>query len=335
MSDTATVDTNFVVYAYVREDGTPYYIGKGRPDRPYRGKGRPCGSPPRERILILYKNIDEQTAFDWERKLIKMYGRKGIEPDGLLYNKSLGGEGTSGVVISEERRKQMSDITKERFKIKENNPMYGKKHSEETKKLLSERTKSQCMVGRNHPKINLHDWTHSDYGDHFSMTILELIAAFPDQNLKYSSLNGVAQGINLSSKGWRLLKNKGVLEEERFISIKKLCTWEHPVHGVYENTSAPDLVKLFPELNRQSLSNLSNGKIKEYKGWKVLNLNCNNHAFGAFKSDWVHEKHGVYLNYTVTQLCEQFKDLKLTPSKLRLVRLGKAAQHKGWRLSKE
>ena len=69
-------DKNFVVYAYVRRDGTPYYVGKGRPERPYRNGGRPCRTPPKERIKILHKNLDEFTALSIESALIISYGRK-------------------------------------------------------------------------------------------------------------------------------------------------------------------------------------------------------------------------------------------------------------------
>ncbi len=101
MSDTFSVDTNFVVYAYIREDGTPYYIGKGRPERPYKGKGRPCKRPSEEnRIVILHENIDEQTAFRIEKELIAKYKRKDLYlEEGLLYNKSNGGEGSSGTIV--------------------------------------------------------------------------------------------------------------------------------------------------------------------------------------------------------------------------------------------
>lgn len=56
MSNAVSVDTNFAVYAYMRKNGTPYYIGKGRPERPYQNSGRYCRTPPRERIVLLHEN---------------------------------------------------------------------------------------------------------------------------------------------------------------------------------------------------------------------------------------------------------------------------------------
>lgn len=331
MEEQATnINTNFVVYGYYRKNWTPYYIGKGRPSRPYQKGGRPCPIPPKDRIVIIYKNIDEQTAFDWEIKLIKRYGRKGIDPDGILLNKSLGGQGTSGVTLSDERRKQISEAAKERLKVKENNPMFGKTHTPEVRKILSDKAKS--VKGREHPRTKLHNWTHNIHGDFESLSILELIQLFPEENLKYSTLYDVVKGRCICTKGWKLLSNKNLDESEKFKSTKKLCTWKHPEHGVHENISAPDLAKLFPELNRQSLNRLSNGKILEYKGWTVLNSNCNNHSFEPKRSNWYHKEHGLFKDYTVKQLCEQFKEMNLIASKLSLVRSGKVSQHKGWKI---
>lgn len=111
---------NFVVYAYCREDGTFYYIGKGRPRRPY-GKRKEGIKPPknRERILILHAGLPEETAFDFEEKLILFYGRKDLGT-GLLRNMTNGGEGVAGWIPDEGWRKKKSESMGGK-----GNPMYG------------------------------------------------------------------------------------------------------------------------------------------------------------------------------------------------------------------
>lgn len=332
MSDTVSVDTNFVVYAYVRENGTPYYIGKGRPHRPYTNGGRPCSKPlDKSRIVILHENIDEQTAFRIEMELIAKYKRKDLySEDGLLRNKSDGGQGSSGSIRSEEQKKNLSLLAKERFKVKENNPMYGRTHTPEVRKILSDKAKK--VTGRNHHRTKLYDWHHKKHGEVLSASILELINLFPEQQLKYTSLYDVVKERSIYSKGWTLLKNKDYNDTKKFASIKKLCSWSHEIYGLHENISAPDLVKKFPSLylNRACLNALSLGKIKEYKGWIIVNSNCNSHVFLPNKSNWYHPIHGLQENVTIKSLVETFPDQKLNPSKLFMVRNGKRKSHKGW-----
>jgi hypothetical protein len=119
---------NFVVYAYCREDGTFYYIGKGQPGRPYR-KRRKGARRPKDpsKILILHQGLSETTAFDYERKLILFYGRKDLGT-GLLRNLTDGGEGATGWIITEAERKRRSEenyFSGKHF-VGELNPMYGK-----------------------------------------------------------------------------------------------------------------------------------------------------------------------------------------------------------------
>lgn len=111
---------NFVVYAYCREDGTFYYIGKGSRKRAY-GKRKKGVKPPadRNRIHFLHTGLSEQTAFDYEEKLILFYGRKDLGT-GLLRNMTNGGEGVSGWIPDAEWRTK-----KRESMLGENNPMFG------------------------------------------------------------------------------------------------------------------------------------------------------------------------------------------------------------------
>ena len=138
----------FYTYAYLREDRTPYYIGKGCKCRVYKNTGRPCGKPKdKSRIIFLKQNLTEEEAFKHEKYMIAVFGRKDLE-NGILHNRTDGGEGPSGSVRSEEFRQNLSKMKKG-----ENNPQYGKRGknchnygkspSEETRKKLSERQKGE------------------------------------------------------------------------------------------------------------------------------------------------------------------------------------------------
>jgi hypothetical protein len=98
----------FYTYAFLREDGTPYYIGKGSGKRAYAKTGRPCGFPKdRSRILILKKDLTEREAFQHEEYLIFVLGRKDLGT-GILNNKTNGCEGASGRIVSVEIRRKIS-----------------------------------------------------------------------------------------------------------------------------------------------------------------------------------------------------------------------------------
>ena len=128
----------FYTYAYLREDRTPYYIGKGSGKRIYCNTGRPCRKPKdKSRIIFLKQNLTEEEAFKHEIYMIDVFGRKDLKT-GILLNKTNGGDGSSGVIVSEETRKKLSEKTKGK-----NNPNYGKTHSKETKRKQSEARKGK------------------------------------------------------------------------------------------------------------------------------------------------------------------------------------------------
>ena len=252
---------NYYTYAYLREDRTPYYIGKGKGYRAFVKNGRTIHLPKdKTKIIFLKQNLTEEEAFKHEIYMISVFGRKDLGT-GILRNKTDGGEGASGAIRSEETRRKYSQANKGRLHSEEHrrknsearkgrrNPNYGKPRSEETRRKISEanRGKNYGKFGENHPF----------YGKSFS----------EEHRRKLSEAN---KGRKHSEESKRKIseKNKGntyalgaIHSEE---SRKKM--------------SEAKKGKLFSEEHKRKLSEVSKGKNKGKKWW---NDGCGNTKFSV------------------------------------------------------
>lgn len=149
----------YYTYAYLREDRTPYYIGKGKGKRVY-SKIRSVSMPPKERIIILKNNLTEEDAFKHEIYMIDIFGRKDLGT-GILHNKTNGGEGVSGHIFTEDQKQKISKskLGKNFGSVGKNHHMYGKTHSPEARKKISKK-----VSGENHPMYGKKGKEHHSYG---------------------------------------------------------------------------------------------------------------------------------------------------------------------------
>jgi hypothetical protein len=137
----------YYTYAYLREDGTPYYIGKGKGYRAYQGN-RKSTNPPKDKskIIFLKQNLTEEEAFKHEIYMIAIFGRKDNN-SGILRNLTNGGEGTSGANNSSKRNSFYGRKHTEETKLKISKSKVGTKFPNELKPLVSKRTKKMWENG--------------------------------------------------------------------------------------------------------------------------------------------------------------------------------------------
>jgi len=66
----------YYVYAYLREDRTPYYIGKGSGQRAFKRNAQDrFPAPDLDRIEIIAYGLTEEDSFRIERDYISLFGR--------------------------------------------------------------------------------------------------------------------------------------------------------------------------------------------------------------------------------------------------------------------
>lgn len=132
----------YYTYAFLREDGSPYYIGKGSGDRLRKKTGRTIPAPKDNSRIIKLKDFEiEEDAFRHEVYMIS------VLPN--LRNLTEGGEGTTGRVMSQEQKDSLSRLNtgkknpKHSEFMKENNPQSKLETRKKTSETMKGRPKSE------------------------------------------------------------------------------------------------------------------------------------------------------------------------------------------------
>ncbi len=226
----------FYVYAYLRTDGTPYYIGKGSGRRAWEEHRRGCRgvSTPTtsSRIVIMERNLTNFGALALERFYIKWYGRKDVScpnhPPGILHNRTDGGDSTVG------------------YKWK--NP----------------------RIGKTSPRYNhtIFCWEHIESGICVSSTL----ANFIESHHIGKAVSRLIDNKITSYKGWHI-KGRPVAPERCGEDNPNynytLYDWHNTISNELHRLTRHAFANRFG-IKYYNVSNLLRGKCRVHKGWRVV-----------------------------------------------------------------
>jgi hypothetical protein len=228
----------FYTYAYLREDRTPYYIGKGTGKRLYNRCKKDIKSPKdKTKIILLKQNITEEEAFKHEIYMISVFGRKDLGT-GILYNKTNGGDGCSGAIRTEETKQKirekraLQEFTDE-TKLKISKALKGKKrpqnviekikkgrteikHTEQTKQIIKEKRANQIFtedtrkklseahIGKPKPHLCKQFQIINPEGKVIDGVGIRKFCN--ENNLNYDNIRKILNGTQKHHKGWTVYK---------------------------------------------------------------------------------------------------------------------------------
>ena len=261
----------FYTYAYLREDRTPYYIGKGCGKRIYESKGKSCRKPKdKSRIIFLKQNLTEEEAFKHEIYMIDVFGRKDLGT-GILHNRTNGGEGSSGFQHSEETKIYMSKNKKgkrstflgkshsedTRKKMRElkigkyngsRNPMFGKSHSQEVKDNISKANSDRKRTEEEKKKMseNSIGKNNNFYGKNHSQETKKKLSEFNKGKICPEEIKKKISSAH--NKLLRFMSPSGEIIEE-ITTLRKFCKKYN--------------------LSREGMSKVIKGEQQQSKGWSM------------------------------------------------------------------
>lgn len=131
----------FYTYLWLREDGTPYYVGKGTKNRAFKTQNHLVPRPFDSSKIIVQEWPSESDAFEAEKFLIAFYGRKDLRA-GCLQNRTDGGEGAVALRTTRWKLRQSEAATRRytdpQEKVKTSAALKGHKISEAARSKISE-----------------------------------------------------------------------------------------------------------------------------------------------------------------------------------------------------
>jgi group I intron endonuclease len=158
----------FYIYRHTRPDTNEvFYVGKGnnldkRKPKYFRAQFKKRRSIFWNKVVlknngnyeveIIFECENESFCNKKEKEFISLYGRRDIGK-GTLVNLTDGGDGSSGLVYTNEMREKLIK------RLKENHPRLGSKHSEKSKEAMSESAKQRTcknpFKGKIHTEENI------------------------------------------------------------------------------------------------------------------------------------------------------------------------------------